>query len=154
MARSSFFTNGSVDDSFAHGDFSDSSDFSHFDVFALVDSCLTTDQNRTLHILRRLKTSGTETVLILWALSREIRQFAEMTFALQQNNNINEVLQQFRVWPKRQNAIRAALQQNPLHHWYRLLQRAQQIDVMIKTYQQSQSWLALEKLCLSFSRNV
>lgn len=129
------------------------SDFTHFDVFTLVDSCLSQDLTRTLRILHRLKSTNTDATLILWALVREIRQLAEMAFMLQQQNNMASVLQQFHVWPKRQSIIRNALEQHTLQHWYQLLQKAQKIDVMIKTYQQSDTcWRELETLCLAMEK--
>ena len=95
-------------------------DQARFDVYALTDVCLVGDYNRALRIKGRLASEGVEPVIVIWALVREIRVLAAISFAISNGQSRSSVFKQNRIWSKREPAVNAALQRIPSHRWYDL----------------------------------
>lgn len=115
-------------------------DSSRFDVYKLVDAALQGDVARTTRIVHGLKGEGVEPVLVLWALTREIRSMAEMTFEMSKGNSVEQVLGKWRVWEKRKPLVRAGLQRHSLPQWQSILRRAAELDAMIKGRRTGNVW--------------
>lgn len=128
------------------------SDSARFNVFDLVDQCLAGDATRITRVLSTLQAEGIEPILILWALAREVRQLAQMAFAIKQGESTERVLAQFRVWDKRKPIVRQALARGGPQRWQRLLQKAAQIDRIIKGQLPGNSWDELLTLSLAMAR--
>lgn len=126
----------------------------HFDIFNLVDSVLAGNGKRSLHILQNLFAEDTEPTLINWALTRELNTMAEIGRQVQQGNPLSSLFSQFRIWEKRQPAVRAFLKRcTPAHCWDFLLQAAQ-IDRIIKGAETGHLQNALERLVLQMASSV
>jgi DNA polymerase-3 subunit delta len=126
-------------------------DNARFSVFALADGCLAGEAARARRILESLKTDGTEPVLVLWALTREIRELATMAAELAQGGTLAEILESHRVWTKRKPSVSQALKRLPPAAWPQLLQRAARVDRVIKGRLRGSAWRELECLALGFS---
>jgi len=122
------------------------SDNSRYDIFSLADSALQGNKKRTLKILSGLKGEGEEPILILWALSREIRSLITMSKQLESSNNIDTVLQKNFVWDKRKPIIRSALLRLKSKHLVNLLKRCGQLDRTIKGMTPGNVWDDLNQL--------
>ena len=127
------------------------SDNSHYDVFGLVDACLIGNISQASKVLQHLKAEGVEAILVLWALTREIRSTLKMLDDLASGNNMESVFQKHRVWDKRKAMTRECLTRSTRGLLYALLQSASSIDRQIKGMQKGNPWESLLTLCLNFS---
>jgi DNA polymerase-3 subunit delta len=124
-------------------------DNSRFDIFNLVDSALSGNTKRSIHMLKNLAAEGEEPTLILWALTRELRVLTEMLQQQKRGLTLANIFSQFRVWEKRQPGVRACLQRNNVESvWHKLIHAAQ-IDRIIKGAESGNVWDELEKLVVS-----
>ncbi|MEJ2140865.1 MAG: DNA polymerase III subunit delta [Gammaproteobacteria bacterium] len=124
------------------------SDSARFDVFGLVDAALAGNAQRASRILHGLMAEGVESIVVLWALAREIRSINAMSLAIQAGQSVDSVMGQYRVWEKRKPQVRAALQRYPARRWQGLLWQAGEIDRMIKGLSAGKAWDELLQLTL------
>lgn len=124
------------------------SDSARYDVFSLVDTALLGDAARAVRILYGLQSEGVEPVLVLWALGREIRSLAGMSYAMQQGQAMGQVMAQYRVWDKRKRSVQAALRRYPLKRWQGLLWQVGAIERVIKGQATGKPWDELLQLTL------
>ncbi len=123
-------------------------DSSRFDIYKLVDGALQGDVARTSRIINGLKGEGVEPVLVLWALSREIRSMANMAFEATQGAGVEQVLAKHRVWDKRKALVRSGLKRHSLPQWQAMLKRCAEVDGMIKGGRPGNVWDELLQLSL------
>jgi len=123
-------------------------DSSRYDVYTLVDGALQGDVARTTRIIQGLKGEGVEPVLVVWALTREIRTMTEMAFEMSQGAGLEQVLAKWRVWDKRKPLVRAGLQRHKLGQWQSMLRRAAELDAMVKGRRTGNVWDELLELSL------
>lgn len=127
------------------------SDSARFDVFALVDAALLGEASRVLRIFNGLRGEGVEPVLVLWALSREIRSMSSMAWQLAQGTRVDQVLTQYRVWNKRKAPVSAGLQRHSLRRWQGLLYQAAAVERVIKGRAAGAPWDELVQLGLKIA---
>ncbi len=123
-------------------------DSARYDIYGLVDAALGGDNKRVLRMLAGLKAEGAETVLLLWALTREIRVSQAMAKQLELGERIDQVIAKHRVWPKRKPLVIAGLRRHNNQAWLAMLQRAARLDLMIKGRKTGNVWDELLQLCL------
>lgn len=126
------------------------SDSSRFDIFNLVDAALMGDSKKTIAILDNLRAEDIEPTIILWALTRELRNLISMANAAT-NSNMEQVLMQYHVWEKRKPIIKSALTRHTLNNFYTMIQQATMIDRMIKGVNPGNVWDCLLDLCLNLA---
>jgi len=126
-------------------------DSARYDVFGLVDTVLAGDAAHAQRVLAGLRAEGVEPVLVLWALSREVRTLAAMAKALAAGTALGKVLADYRVWDKRKPVIGAALQRIPSRQWHKLLQHCAVIDRVIKGRAAGSSWDELLQLAFALA---
>ena len=124
-------------------------DSARFDIFALVDEALRGDAARTSRMIYGLRSEGTDPVLVLWALAREIRSMARMAEDIAAGQSIDAVMARERVWDKRKVAVRNALKRSKLIDWQGNLQRSAQVDRIVKGQGSGRVWEELLELALS-----
>lgn len=112
-------------------------DSARYNIYDLVDSALLGDVVRTTRIIGGLKNEGVEPVLMLWALSREIRMLAQMSAA---NTSPDAVMTKLRVWDNRKTIYRKALSRHNNMRWNIFLKRCAKIDKVIKGVEQGRAW--------------
>jgi DNA polymerase-3 subunit delta len=122
------------------------SDSARYDVFTLVDAALLGNASRTARILYGLRAEGVEPVLVLWALTRELRSLCGMSRALTQDQSVGQVMAQYRVWDKRKPPLQAALTRYPLKRWQGLLWQAGEVERVIKGQAAGRPWDELLQL--------
>jgi DNA polymerase III subunit delta len=123
-------------------------DSSRFDIYKLVDGALQGDANRTSRIINGLKGEGVEPVLVLWAITREIRALAQMAFVMKQGASADQAMAKHYVWDKRKPLVRTALQRHSLARWQNMLRRCGEIDLMVKGGRMGNAWDELLELSL------
>src|SRR5690606_22738141 len=95
------------------------------------DTALAGDVAKSLRMLVALRAEGVEPVLVIWALAKEIRALAEMSFRIAGGQTAARVTAS--VWPKkRQPLLASALERFPVKVWERLLMEAALIDRQVK----------------------
>lgn len=123
-------------------------DNAHFDIFALVESALAGNSQRSLRILDNLAAEDTEPTLILWALTRELRTMAEMARQAKLGVSLGALFSQFRIWEKRQPSTRAFLQRHKQESCWGMLVTAAGVDRVIKGAEMGNVWSLLRGLVL------
>lgn len=123
-------------------------DSARYDVFGLVDVALLGDAPRVAKALHGLRGEGEEPVLILWALTREVRSMLNIAYAARQGGVNDGLLARHRIWDKRKAAVRAALQRHNYSHWVQMLEQCAQIDRIVKGQARGNPWDELMALTL------
>jgi DNA polymerase-3 subunit delta len=126
-------------------------DSARYDIFGLVDAALGGDAVYAQRVLAGLRAEGVDPVLILWALSREIRSLVSMARDMQGGMALAQVLASRRVWDKRKPLISGVLQRIRGRQWWALLQRCAHIDRVIKGRAPGSAWDELLQLTLRLS---
>jgi DNA polymerase-3 subunit delta len=127
-------------------------DVARYDVFKLSEAMLIGNGVRYTRILDGLRSEGTATVLVLWAISEEIRTLGKVLQAIQRGSTISTALREARVWGSRQKLIESASRRMKLHHIERALQQAARLDKTIKGLRQGDVWDELLQLGLCFTK--
>jgi DNA polymerase-3 subunit delta len=122
------------------------SDSARFDVFGLVDAALLGDVSRTTRMLDGLRGEGIEPILVLWALTRELRSLADMAAQIESGKGVDGVLA--RVWGKRKGPVKSGLQRHNRARWQQMLRRAARLDRVIKGAAPGNAWDELLQLTL------
>jgi DNA polymerase-3 subunit delta len=127
------------------------SNSARYSVYDLVDRALAGEGAAVTRVLRGLQSEGEEPVVVLWALSREIRTLAVMADELRAGMAMDRVLVKHRVWAKRKSLVRGALKRLPPPSLRRLLRQAGQTDRVIKGVAAGNTWDELLQLALGLA---
>ena len=127
------------------------SDSARFDVFALVDAALLGETWRMLRIFNGLRGEGLEPVLVLWALTREIRSLSGMAWLIAQGESLEQALSQYRIWNKRKAPVSAGLRRHSVRRWQGMLYQAAAIERVIKGRAAGAPWDELVQLGLKMA---
>jgi len=125
------------------------SDQGSFTAFDLFDQILQGNGQQILRILQHLKSEGSEPLMILGALTYELRNLAKLTKAHQKGLAPAALFTQFRVKTTRQTALKEFLKKHKEEHILSLLLKAADLDRIAKGATPGNAWLALEDLSLS-----
>jgi DNA polymerase-3 subunit delta len=123
-------------------------DNARFEIFDWVDTILAGDVKRAVRQLNGLRAEGCEPVLITWALDKEIRSLAHISYALQNGQSPEMVFRKQRVWANRKNIINSAAKRHSLRKWHQFLKQTAQIDRIIKGMASGNVWDELLKLAV------
>ena len=127
-------------------------DVSRYDIFKLSEAMLAGDAGRFAHILDGLRAEGTATVLILWALSEDIRTLCKVLRALRHNGNMAGALREARVWGVRQKLVERAARRFSPTFAERALRQAAYIDKVAKGLRRGDIWDDLLQLGVRCAR--
>ena len=126
------------------------SDSARFTVYALVDYCLSGRTSKAVHALDELRAEGVEAVLVLWALTRELRTLSSIAQRLSQAEHFEKICSSLRIWERRKPLVRAALDRHPPAFWPQALYQCAQIDLAIKGLAGTHKpWDSLLRLCVA-----
>ena len=120
------------------------SDNARFDSYQLIDALLKGDFPRAIRVLRGLKGIGSEPVLIVWALSRELRQLVLMSEKIVEGASVSQVIDQFRIWGNRKVATEKILSRKSLEELRVLLIRSHYLDTIVKGARFGSIWDEIE----------
>lgn len=124
-------------------------DNAHFNIFDLTNYALLGSPKRVVRILSGLRFSGTEATLVLWAVTRELRELYFMVSQLEQGQSVTKVIAS--QWQSRKPLLKNALARLCINQLNLMLQQAKQIDHIIKGIKIGHVWHELETLCLKLS---
>ncbi|OUD12156.1 DNA polymerase III subunit delta [Thioflexithrix psekupsensis] len=126
-------------------------DSARFEVFGWVESVLKGDAPRSVRQLENLRSEGQDAFFICWALQQELRNLAQISFAIQQGESMDMLFKQFRIWSHRQTLIKQALKRYPTIAWQRFLKQSIKIDKIVKGVEIGDPWDELKRLSLFVS---
>jgi DNA polymerase-3 subunit delta len=127
-------------------------DVARYDVFKLSEAMLAGDAARYARILDGLRAEGEATVLILWALSEDIRALAKVSRATQRGGNMANALRDARVWGGRQKILERAVRRFTPAIAERALRQAAHLDKVIKGLRAGDVWDELQQLGIRCAR--
>ena len=127
-------------------------DVARYDIFKLSEAMLSGNAARFSRILDGLRAEGTATVLVLWAISEDIRTLGKVLQAVQRGGNLGDALRDMRVRRDRQGMIEHAARRLKFPHIERALQQAARLDKTIKGLRRGDVWDELLQLGLRFAR--
>ncbi len=127
-------------------------DVARYDIFKLSEAMLSGNAARFAHILDGLRAEGIATVLILWAVSEDIRTLGKALQATQHGGNLGNVLRDMRVRKDKQGLIETAARRLKFPHIERAIQQAARLDKTIKGLRQGDVWDELLQLGLRFAK--
>jgi len=126
-------------------------DSSRYDVFKLMDTVLSANVNRIIKVLSGLRSEGTATPIVLWALTRDARLLIKIKLALAQGQNQETVFKNNNVWDKRKTLISQSLKRLSDHDLNNILVTSAIADRQIKGQQAGDAWETLLTICLMFA---
>jgi DNA polymerase-3 subunit delta len=126
-------------------------DSSKYTAIALIDAALGGNSQRALKILHGLHAQATQPLMILGAVSAELRRLLPMLHKVKSGQSVSNVVQSSRVNFKRVPTITSALKRLQPGAIYGLLDQARQVDYAVKGLSQSDPWIELEHLLLRLS---
>lgn len=124
-------------------------DSTRYDVFSLCDESLKGKTSHALKILSGLREEGIEPILILWALTRDIRVLLELI-----NNPANEktIFRKHRIFGNHQSLLLQSYSRFPSKAIHQMLELCHQADLSIKGLNKTPFWELMINLILLLSR--
>jgi len=129
-------------------------DSARFNIFSLLDAAINNNITAVNRILDNLKNEHVEPVMILWAITNELRLLINISFMLENGANIDQAMKKNNVWWNRQQPVKKMLAKYNLPQLQNFLKSATHIDMIIKgANTQHLLWHELKKFYLSFAGN-
>lgn len=117
--------------------------------FELVEACLMGQSDKAIQILRQAANNKTESTLVLWMLTQEVRLLGQLLYAVQQRTDFKTACSALKIWPQRISMYQITIKRMQYDVVQALLHYCQTIDERIKSSMNTQVWNALENLALS-----
>jgi DNA polymerase-3 subunit delta len=111
-----------------------------FDVYKLVDAAVAGDAKRAMKILNGLRGEGLEPVILMWALTRELRVLARLADSVRRNIDLGAAMKKERVWGNRQAMVRACIGRHQHTDLYRFLKATGRADAAAKGQAAGDPW--------------
>ena len=127
-------------------------DVARYDIFKLSEAMLNGNPTRFARILDGLRAEGTPTVLVLWAISEDIRVLGKALKASQQGGSISGALRDMRVRREKQGMLETAARRIRLNHVERALRQAALLDKTIKGLRSGDEWDELLQLGIRMAK--
>ena len=127
-------------------------DVARYDITKLVEAMLMGNTARFVRILDGLRGEGTATVLVLWAMSEEIRKLGKVLQAMQRGMNVSNAIRDARVWGASTSLIENATRRFKLPSVKNAMRHAALLDKTIKGLRQGDVWDELMQLGLRFAK--
>jgi len=124
---------------------------SRYDVFKLVDAALSGDARRALKILSGLRAEGVEPVIVVWALTRELRTLAGLTDSVSRGMDLASGMQKSGVWRNRQALLRLCIGRHQHGDFHHLLKAASHADQAAKGQSRADPWQLSTDIVLGMS---
>jgi len=125
-------------------------DNARYDVFKLGDSLLLGDLKRTVQVLNGLRGEKLASPVILWALLRDLRVLASLSFEKQSTGRSDATFKKHRVWDSKKGIYLKAVTRGKLAQWHGLIQACAKAERVSKGAENGDEWLLIEQICLAF----
>ncbi|MGI9199676.1 MAG: DNA polymerase III subunit delta [Woeseiaceae bacterium] len=125
---------------------------SRFDVFKLVDAALGGDTKRAMKVLAGLREEGVEPVIIVWALTRELRTLASLADLLANGADLSSGMQKVGVWRNRQALVRTCVARHQPRDFHRLLKSTVAADQAAKGQLRADPWQVITSIVFELTQ--
>ncbi|MDJ0712077.1 MAG: DNA polymerase III subunit delta [Woeseiaceae bacterium] len=125
---------------------------SRYDVYKLTDAALAGDAARAVRILGGLKAEGVEPVIVMWALTRELRTLSTLDDAVQQGTDLGSAMQAARVWNNRQGLMRSCISRHQHGDFHRMLKASGRADAAAKGQSYGDPWQMAADIVVGMAR--
>ncbi len=125
---------------------------SRYDVYKLTDSALAGDASRSVRILGGLRAEGVEPVIIMWALTRELRTLASLDDAIRQGADLGGAMQKSGVWRSRQGLVRSCVSRHQHGDFHKMLKATGRADAAAKGQRAGDPWQLATDIVVSLSQ--
>jgi DNA polymerase-3 subunit delta len=126
-------------------------DSSRFDVYKLVDAAVAGNAARALRVLGGIRAEGVEPVIMMWALTREIRTLSMLADAVAGGEDLSAGMRKLRIWQNRQGMIRACVGRHPAGSFHRLLKMTRRADAAAKGQLRADPWQLAMQIVLDLA---
>ena len=128
-------------------------DSARFDVYKLVDAAVAGDAARAVRILGGVRAEGVEPVIVMWALTRELRVLTGLAGSVQSGVDLGTAMQRARVWKNRQALLRACVGRHQLADFYALIRLCRQADAAAKGQSPADPWQLATRIVLGMAQS-
>src|SRR5690606_15967879 len=101
-----------------------------------------------------LQAEGVEPVIVVWALTRELRTLARVADLVQAGGDLGQALQRAGVWRTRQGIVRSCVARHASSDFYRLLQIARRADAAAKGQLRVDPWQLATEIVFGLAAGV
>jgi DNA polymerase-3 subunit delta len=124
---------------------------SRYDVYKLADAAVGGDSARALRILDGIRAEGVEPVIVVWALTRELRVLGKLADKVQAGAELGSALQKSGVWRNRQGIVRSCIARHRLADFYQLVKLARRADAAAKGQSGEDVWQLATNIVLGLA---
>mgnify|MGYP003634096578 CR=1 FL=1 len=125
---------------------------SRYDVYKLADAALAGDAGRSVRILGGLKAEGVEPVIVMWALTRELRTLATLHDVIRQGGDLGSAMQKSGVWRNRQGLVRSCISRHQHGDFHKMLKATGRADAAAKGQRAGNPWHMATDVVVSLAR--
>ena len=125
---------------------------SRYDVYKLTDAAMAGDARRAVKILGGLRSEGVEPVIVMWALTRELRTLATLDDAVRQGADLGNAMRSARVWNSRQGLVRSCIGRHPHGSFHRMLKAGGRADAAAKGQRYGDPWQMAADIVIGMAR--
>lgn len=125
---------------------------SRFDVYKLTDAALGGDARRSVKILGGLRAEGVEPVIVMWALTRELRTLATLDDVIRQGGDLGSAMQKSGVWRNRQGLVRHCISRHQHGDFHRMLKATGRADAAAKGQRAGNPWQMATDVVVSLAQ--
>lgn len=125
---------------------------SRYDVYKLTDAALAGDASRAVKILGGLRAEGVEPVIVMWALTRELRTLATLDDIIRQGGDLGGAMQKSGVWRNRQGLVRSCVGRHRHGAFHKMLKVAGRADAAAKGQRGGDPWQLAADVVVDLSR--
>jgi len=125
---------------------------SRYDVYKLTDAALAGDATRAVKILGGLRAEGVEPVIVMWALTRELRTLSTLDDVIRQGGNLGSAMQKNGVWRNRQGLVRSCISRHQQGSFHRMLKATGRADAAAKGQRAGDPWQMATDIVVGMAR--
>ncbi|MGL4767664.1 MAG: DNA polymerase III subunit delta [Formosimonas sp.] len=125
-----------------------------YDVFTLSEALLAGDVARVCRMIEGLKAEGEAIVLVLWALTEDVRTLTALKTEVQDGGNIHHLMRSHRVWGAREKVMPNAVAALGLPFLKNALIRTHELDKLAKGLAKGDPWEATLQLASQIALRI
>lgn len=125
---------------------------SRYDVYKLTDAAMAGDAARAVKILGGLRAEGVEPVIVMWALSRELRTLSTLDDVIRQGGDLGSAMQKNGVWRNRQGLVRSCIGRHQQGSFHRMLKASGRADAAAKGQRAGDPWQMATDIVVGMAR--
>ena len=125
---------------------------SRYDVYKLTDAAMAGDAARAVKILGGLRSEGVEPVIVMWALTRELRTLSKLDDIIRRGGDLGSAMQKNGVWRNRQGLVRSCIGRHQHGAFYRMLKATGRADAAAKGQRGGDPWQMASDIVIGMAR--